>query len=822
MNNLLARSYQQGTQISELNAFAVALVGFPAHFLFPFIFHYGFGLAENFPLRMFAALLCGTYFFRHRLPDLIQRHLPVYWHLTIIVALPYVFTYNLLITDFHELWRYWAIFMVFILMIYVPSLIAFLGDLLLGILAAAVTFLITQPDTTLTPDFNVPLFAVVIVFTCVAGYFLSHNALRGALAAEKNKSLRALAGSIAHEMRNPLGQVKYNLDAIGRRLPTATGNDAQVGISASDLNQLFHLVAQGEMAVTRGVQVVNMILNEVNDRPIDPQQFTHLSAAHASRRALDEYGFDDPAERERVRLTVTEDFTFRGDETQFVFVIFNLLKNALYYLSTHPDAVIRITVSGAPDSGRIAFRDTGPGIPASEIPHLFDGFYTRGKKGGSGLGLAYCKRVMEAFGGSIECHSQLGEYTEFMMTFPVLPAETTESELARLLAQLGDRFQGQRGLLVDDDPLAREVARQHLSPLGLTLDDATNGAEAVEMASQTAYDIILMDINMPVMNGHDAARAILAAQPARIIGHTAEPIYVARTLAEKAGMLAVLEKPCSQIDLIRQVSTLLDQAPRSRQHEVADDDAPLCTLLLVEDSRSLRETLAMRYEMEGCQVIEAGSGNEALDRLRSMPCDVVLTDINMAGMDGYELTQQIRQNEDPVIARIPVIGLSGHDDATARALGQEAGMAAFLCKSTPIDAVLDAIRDAIRVRSDASIARTATVDLAAAAVRLGLSTDTMIGQSSRFLTDYQSYPRELGAALARGDRARLRELAHELKGVCRMFNADAAADAAADLERFAQDPDSAAEVLERATNNSRIALEHMLADLAQLDARQQA
>lgn len=100
-----------------------------------------------------------------------------------------------------------------------------------------------------------------------------------------------------------------------------------------------------------------------------------------------------------------EDFSFRGDETLYLFVLFNLLKNALYYFKRRSDGEIRI--KGA--HNRIHFRDTGPGMPKQNLDRLFHSFYTAGKQGGTGLGLAYCKRVMRAFGGEITCDSVVGE-----------------------------------------------------------------------------------------------------------------------------------------------------------------------------------------------------------------------------------------------------------------------------------------------------------------------------------------------------------------------------------------------------------------------------
>ena len=129
----------------------------------------------------------------------------------------------------------------------------------------------------------------------------------------------------------------------------------------------------------------------------------------------------------RARVVVIElnDFTFRGEETSFILILFNLIKNALYYLPTHPSITVTVTIDGRnPD--RVVVRDTGPGIAPEQVGRLFEEFQTAGKSEGTGLGLAFCRRAMRAFGGDITCRSRLGEFTEFTLSFPAVP----EAEIA--------------------------------------------------------------------------------------------------------------------------------------------------------------------------------------------------------------------------------------------------------------------------------------------------------------------------------------------------------------------------------------------------------
>ena len=117
-----------------------------------------------------------------------------------------------------------------------------------------------------------------------------------------------------------------------------------------------------------------------------------------------------------------EDFTIMADPVMLKYVLYNLIKNALYYVKILPDATIVISLTAQ----QIEVRDTGPGIAADVIPKLFDSFYTSHEQGGTGLGLSYCKRTMTSLGGDIHCHSALGHYTAFVLSFPVLSKQQVE------------------------------------------------------------------------------------------------------------------------------------------------------------------------------------------------------------------------------------------------------------------------------------------------------------------------------------------------------------------------------------------------------------
>ncbi|WP_237073414.1 ATP-binding response regulator [Prosthecochloris sp. GSB1] len=531
-----------------------------------------------------------------------------------------------------------------------------------------------------------------------AGYVFSYSNRKGMMAQEKNHALQALAGSIAHEMRNPLGQVKYSFESILQDLPIYHPGAPAECISSQNLDRVYLRVAQGQMAVNRGVQVIEMILDEVKNKPIDTQGFTLLSAASVTRKALDEYGYESDAERKKISFDSREDFLINADETMYVFVLFNLIMNAFYFIKPYPEGRIVIRQEKGRLQNRIYVRDTGPGIPPENIDKLFNPFFTSGKKGGTGLGLAYCKRVMRAFSGDIACSSVYGSYTEFMLSFPVV----SDNDLAEFRRNIVDRylelFRDKRILLVDDEVQDREPVRTYLEPFEVEIDEAGDGLEALEKAKGRRYDAVLMNLSMPKMNGYEATEAIRTGQAGAfsqkvpIIGHTAAPTYIARGKTEKIGMQGFISKPVSEPELIELLGKVFSGYLNGR-----DSDLSGLTVMLVDDSSFNR--LALRGILEKCniRVIEAVNGKAAIARVRDEHCNLILMDIQMPELNGVETTRVIRAKNFNGNRNIPIIGLSGESDEEFIEAALDAGMNDYLHKPVSSALLLSKIEEWIVV-----------------------------------------------------------------------------------------------------------------------------
>ena len=211
--------------------------------------------------------------------------------------------------------------------------------------------------------------------------------------------MRGLAGSIAHEMRNPLAQVHDSLQLVQLQTP--------------DLNSNGY-IKDAYRVIENGLQVIDITMDAIKEKPIDRDSFSLLSARDVVVESVADFAYVEVEHANRISVT-SGDFKIMANPVLVKYVLYNLIKNALWYVKALPDAAIVISVTGQ----QIEVCDTGPSIAADIIPKLFDGFYSADKQGGTGLGLSYCKRTMMALGGDIHCHSELGHYTTFVLSFPV-------------------------------------------------------------------------------------------------------------------------------------------------------------------------------------------------------------------------------------------------------------------------------------------------------------------------------------------------------------------------------------------------------------------
>ncbi|HVE54428.1 MAG TPA: response regulator [Ramlibacter sp.] len=555
--------------------------------------------------------------------------------------------------------------------------------LALGIASAsAVYFGVVNPAGRWPPDLLAQIPAYLVVLVGGGAFKLSEKQIDS----EKSRVAAVLAGSIAHEMRNPLARIQHTLAKMRGLLPAPRPRTAGQALGGEQVDALYRHLADSEIAVSRGLQVISMTLDGVAARPVDTSRFRYLSAVQVVQQAVEEYGYDNDDDRDRVSVVVRKDFTFRGDETAYLYVVFNLIKNALYYAAAYPLTRVTITVSDQ----EVTVRDTGPGIPPDVLPGLFEAFRSVGKTGGTGLGLAYCQRVMDAFGGEIECHSVLGEFTEFTMRFPPVSAEEKEKHRIDAIAQARTVLAGKRILIVEDDPVQRMATRQKLGPLALTteLDEAPDGQTALNLLALRKYDIVLLDLHMPGLDGYDVTDKVRRQEghnrDVHIVAYTSEPGYLARMRALQSGMDHFVGKPCAQLPLLAALQHVMQQrggAPGSVAGRLAGR-----RILVADDSAFNRKAISAYLRNAAAIVIEVEHGAAVLEQLHSQDgIHAVLVDLHMPGMDGLETARAIRAGHESW-SDVPIVAMTARSDEPAVAAATAAGMNGFLVK--PVDPLL--------------------------------------------------------------------------------------------------------------------------------------
>jgi|GEM_PF-229518 len=533
--------------------------------------------------------------------------------------------------------------------------------------------------------------AIVILFSfCMALLLgaLSANTLQliKTLNKEREQAVVALAGSIAHEMRNPLGQMKYALDGISHLLPTPNTSNTDHVISAKTVNDIYTNIAQGLTSCDRGLEVIDITLHEVSNKELDATTFDYLSAATVTEKAIEEYSFESPDERNRVLLHSLNDFTFKIDETTYIYVIFNLIKNALYYFQDHPNANITIAI----DRQKITLTDTGPGIPKQLLSKLFNNFTTANKASGTGLGLAYCHRVMEAFHGEISCESVVGQYTTFTLTFPAIMQEEIDAHTKAVFQRTIPLFQHKRILVVDDQIIYHTSVRLMLEDLGCQIDGAENGQVAITMLRENPYDLIVMDIIMPGKDGYVTTEEIRAGivfqqKNIPILAHTSETPYMAKIKTQKVGMDGFVSKPCTQLELIKAVYQTMQRARKRNSFEKTGDYLKGKTILIVDDELFNRQYLEIYTKEWGMHTLHAENGQAALEIVEKEPhIDIIFMDMRMPLMSGVETTQRIRAN--PAYQGIIIVALTGNFSEQAVQEAKAAGMNDFVNK--PFDQIV--------------------------------------------------------------------------------------------------------------------------------------
>lgn len=238
-----------------------------------------------------------------------------------------------------------------------------------------------------------------------------------------------LAASMAHEIRTPLATIRAQALAVSRYFPilfdgyqrAVEHQLCEPRLRRRELAVLERIGDSIELEVDRSTVIVDLMLAASRMEMLDRGSFR----PHGMRRCVDEAVASFPcnaAERAGIRVVPGPDFQYFGSDFLMTCVLYNLLKNALHAIKAAGKGEVSIALETGAQGNRLSFTDTGTGIPEALLEDVFEPFFTTKRAGsGTGIGLAFCRRVMTAFGGRIRLESEEGRYTRFTLDFPPLP-----------------------------------------------------------------------------------------------------------------------------------------------------------------------------------------------------------------------------------------------------------------------------------------------------------------------------------------------------------------------------------------------------------------
>ncbi len=375
---------------------------------------------NNIPLRIIGFTLCVFLTFKDYWPRFLKPILPAYWYFTLLYCFPFFFCFMLFKNPESNVWILTTMTGMFFLIILVNWLMLIV-IIVIGASLAWLAYILTTPEIVYPTHFigTLPTYLTVLIG---GGIFVFR---KEQVQKEKLNSLITLSSIIAHELRTPLRTIDSSIDGIAQVLPKlsegyALAKQQQLNvpfIAPQQLNSINQLTDNVKSETYAAFNFIDMLLLKTKSTSEGVHQ--NYSMRHCVSNALARYPFTKE-EREHLHVTLSgDDFTFYGNDYFMMHIFFNLLKNALYYIHKAQKGEIFIHLQPGASYNNVYFKDTGTGIAKKDLVHIFERFFSKTYHG-TGLGLAFSKMVMESIGGKISCQSVLGEYTEFILSFPVI------------------------------------------------------------------------------------------------------------------------------------------------------------------------------------------------------------------------------------------------------------------------------------------------------------------------------------------------------------------------------------------------------------------
>lgn len=652
---------------------------------------------------------------------------------------------------------------------------------------------------------DAPLYYILIVEDISDRRRLDDELQNAMAAAEQANRLKSdFVANVSHEIRTPMNAI------LGM---TELALDEELSTDVRDYISTAHDSAKSLLSLINDLLDFSRIEAgklELESRPFDLWETINETAKALSITASDK------------GLELLTDVShkvpryIKGDSMRLRQVLTNLVSNAIKF-TERGEVLIRVGLE-AESADHIIIRfsvvDTGIGISLENQERIFAPFTqadasTTRVFGGSGLGLAICVELISKLGGELEVSSEEGQGSEFFFTAPFAKAKAPP-ELAKRRQSRIERLKGKRAMIVDDNATNRAILEAMLTQMSIHTDSFGDGDTAlnrlrIASEAETPYDIVFVDALMPGKDGFSVTEEInkdRQLKPTTVLMLSSADRSTFNDRAKNLAIDGFLDKPVNRRELLEVMS--VNVASETQDGNASDKSIVPASLkvLVAEDTPANQKVVQAILRKRGHVVILVNNGREAIDKLCTESFDVVLMDVQMPTVDGYQATAAIREMKDSPSANIPIIAMTAHAMKGDAEKCFEVGMNDYIPKPIDSKRLIQLVEQwggaepsephgsPMLFKDDTPIAEpeetiNKVADFDSALSRLDGNRRLLMDMIGFFQEDVPKLIQTIQSGLSAGDAVQIKRAAHSVKGLAAGFDAELVVRKALEIEQLA-------------------------------------